>query len=81
MFLPVNRFRNKGAPNLSNNILRNRFAVPCKILETVSFASLIMKNIVAPAPQPIFTVKLICCITFGLASSACCLLKSIDIIL
>ena len=40
-----------------------------------------MKNIVAPAGQSRFTLKLICCFAFGSASSACCLLKSIAIIL
>ena len=30
-----------------------------------------MENIAAPAPQSRFPVKLICFITFGLASNAC----------
>ena len=34
-----------------------------------------------PAPQSKFPVRSICCIAFGSASSACCLLKSISIIL
>ena len=46
----------------------------------VSFASSIMKNIVASAARSRFPVKLIC-FTFGSASSACCLLKSIAIVL
>ena len=41
----------------------------------VSSGSSIMKNIVAPAAQSKFLVKLICCIAFGSVSSACCLLK------
>ena len=44
-----------------------------------SFVSSIMKNIVACCSR--FLVKLICCISFGPASSAYCLLKSISIIL
>ena len=59
----------------------NTFTVPCEKSKMVSFASSIMKNIVAPAAQSRFPVKLICCIAFGSASSACCLLKSIAIIL
>ena len=57
--------------------------VPCEISEIVSFASSIMKRIVVFAfhSQARFPIKLICCITFGSASSACCLLKSIAIIL
>ena len=47
----------------------------------VSFASSIMKKIVAPTPRSKFTVKLTSCIAFGSASSACCLLKSVAIIL
>ena len=40
-----------------------------------------MKNINAPAPQSKFPVELIYCIAFGSASSACCLVKSIAIII
>ena len=61
--------------------IHNTFTVPCEKSKMVSFASSIMKNIVAPAAQSRFPVKLICCIAFGSASSACCLLKSIAIIL
>ena len=41
------------------------------------FASPITKNIVAPFVLLRFLVKLICCTTFGLGSSFCCLLKPI----
>ena len=49
----------------------------------VFFASSVMKNIVvfAIGYRARFPIKLICCIAFGSASSACCLLKSIAIIL
>ena len=47
----------------------------------VSFGSSIPKNIVAPATRSKFPVKVICCTTFGSASSAYCLIKSIAIIL
>ena len=40
-----------------------------------------MKNIVAPAGGSRFLVNLICYIAFGSSSSACCLLKSIAMIL
>ena len=43
--------------------------------KTVSFASLIMKNIVVFPSQSRFPVKLICCIAFQSVSRACCLLK------
>ena len=45
----------------------------------VSFASLMMKNIVAPSARSRFPVKLIYCIAFVSASSLCCLIKSIVI--
>ena len=59
----------------------NTFTVPYEKSKMVSIAYPILKNIVAPSAQSKFPVKLICCIAFGLTSSACCLLKSIDIIL
>ena len=40
-----------------------------------------MKNIVAFHAQSRLLVKLICCIAFAFASSACCLLKFIDMVL
>ena len=45
----------------------------------VSFASSLMKNIVVFVSPSLskFSVKQICCITFGSASNACCLLISI----
>ena len=46
-----------------------------------SFSSSILKNIVAPPSWARFPVKLICCLAFGSASHAYCLLKSIAIIL
>ena len=52
---------------------KNKFTVPCKKAKK-SFASSIMKIIVAPSSRTRFPVKLICCIAFGLTSSACCLL-------
>ena len=50
----------------------------------VPLASTIMKNVVVvlsftPSPRFRFAVKLICCIAFGSASGAGCLLKSIAI--
>ena len=59
----------------------NTFTVPFDKSKTVSFASSIIKNIVACPPQSIFPVKLICCIAFRSTSSSCCLLVSIAIIL
>ena len=61
--------------------IRNTFTVLCEKSKTVSFVSSIMKNIVAPSAQSIFAVDLIRGITFGLASSTCCLLKSTAMIL
>ena len=55
--------------------------VPFEKPEIVSFASSIMKNVVAPSALSSFSVKLLCCIAFGSASFAYCLLKSIAIIL
>ena len=54
----------------------NIFTVPSEKPKTVSFASSIIKNIVAPSPQSKFPVKLICFIALGSASSPRCLLKS-----
>ena len=47
----------------------------------VSFASTKMKKSVVFPTRSRFSVKLICCIVFGSASSACCLMKSIAMIL
>ena len=52
---------------------------PCKTPKVVFFASSIVKKIVAHSACSRFPVKLICCITFGSVSSACCLLKFIPI--
>ena len=61
--------------------IRNTFTVPCEKSKMVSFASSIMENIVVfPSPSR-FAVKLIYYTAFGSASSVCCLLKCIAIIL
>ena len=52
--------------------IHNPFAVPSEKSKTASFASSIMENIVAPSARSRFSVKLICCIAFGSASSTCC---------
>ena len=57
------------------------FIVPNEKSKMVSFASSIVKNIVVVPSRSRFAVKLIRCIAFGSASRACCLLKSIVIIL
>ena len=59
----------------------NTLTVPCEKSKMVSFASSIMKNIFVFPSQFRFAVKWICCLAFGSAPSACCLLKSIAIIL
>ena len=61
--------------------IHNTFTVPCEKSKMVSFASSIMKQIVAPSSRYRFPVKLICYIAFGSASAACCSIKSIAIIL
>ena len=53
----------------------NTFTFPCEKSKMVSFASSKMKNIVAPAAQYRFSLKLNDCIDFGSASSVCCLLN------
>ena len=58
----------------------NTLTVPCEKSKTFC-GSLIMKNIVVFPVQARFPVKLIYCITLGLASSAYCLFKFIAIIL
>ena len=57
----------------------NTLRVTSEKLNMVSFTYSRMKSIHAPSAQSRFPVKLICCITFGSASGACCLLKSIVI--
>ena len=61
--------------------IHDTFTAPCEKSKMVSFASSIMKNIVVFVFLSLskFLVKLICCIAFGSASSACFLLKSIAI--
>ena len=65
---------------LSNNIY-NTSAVPCEKSKMVSYGSSIIKNIVVPSARSRFPVKSIYCMAFVSASSACCLLKSVAIIL
>ena len=55
--------------------------VPCKKSKIVYFTSLIMENITLLLLPSRFPVRLICCITFGSASSACYLFRSIGLIL
>ena len=55
----------------------NTLTLPFRKSKTVSFASSIIKNIVALFSR--FPVKLICCIAFRSASNFCCLLKSIEL--
>ena len=61
--------------------IHSTFTVPCEKPKMVSFASSIMKNIIAPSTRSRFPVELICCIAVGTASGARYLLKSITIIL
>ena len=64
--------------------MRNTLTVTHEKSKTVSFASSVMKSIVVLSfifrswlsLRFRFPVRLICCIAFGSASSACCLLKS-----
>ena len=65
----------------SYNDIHNTFTVPCEKSKMVSFTSSIMKNIIAPLSCSRFSVKLLYCIAFRSGSRACCLLKSIAIIL
>ena len=55
--------------------------MPCEKSKIVSFTSSIMKHIVETASQFKLSQKSTCCIAFGVVSNACCLLKSIAIIL
>ena len=59
----------------------NTFTVSCEKSKAISFASSKIKNVVVFATefQARFLVKSICCIAFGSASSAFCLLKSLAI--
>ena len=63
-----------------NIILKgNNLAVPFEESRTVSFASSIMRNIVASSSLFRFLVKLTCCIAFGSASSFCCLFNLLQL--
>ena len=64
-----------------NILVYNMFRVLCEKPRIVSFASSIMKNVILSPGQSRFAVKVICCIISGATSRACCLLKSIAIIL
>ena len=55
----------------------NALTVSFEKFKKISFASSIMKNIVAF--WSIFQAKLVCCIAFGTVSIFCCLLKSVTI--
>ena len=61
--------------------IHNTFTVPCEKSKALSFASSIMKTIVAPSARSTFPVKLISYIAFGSASSDCCLLVIIKLII
>ena len=61
--------------------IHNTLTVPYEKSKMVSFAFSTTKNIFAFPFWSRFAVKVICCIAFGSASSACCLLKFIAIIL
>ena len=63
----------------SHNDTNNTLKVPREKSETVSFTFSMMKKIFAHSARFRFPVKLICCIAFRSASSACCLHKSIAI--
>ena len=67
-------------------ILRqNEFSTLAQFLvkksKMVSLASSKMKNVKVFSARSRFLLKIVCCIAFGSASNACCLLKSITIIL
>ena len=53
--------------------------VPCEKSKMISFACSIVKSISVFPSRSIFPVTLTCCIAFGSALSACCLLKPIVI--
>ena len=70
--------------------VHNAFTVPCQKSKIVPFSSSILINIIlltltisTEAFQPLsrFPLKWIYCIAFGSASTACCLLESINVIL
>ena len=61
--------------------IHHSLTAPCKKSRKVFFASSIMKNSTLLFAPLTFPVKLVCCIASWSASSACCILKSIVIIL
>ena len=64
--------------NLFVELVYNTFAFPCENSRIVLLTSLIMNNIAVFPARSRFLVKLICCITFGSESGACCLLRRTD---
>ena len=65
---------------IQENCAYKTFTVSCENSKAVSFASSIIKNVVAFPALSKFAVKLTCWIVLGSASSDWCLLKSIAII-
>ena len=63
------------------NCIHKTFTVSCEKSKTVSFASSRMKYILVYPALSNFAVKLIYWVALGSASNACCLLKSVAIIL
>ena len=61
--------------------IHNTLTSPSEKSKMDSLASSILKNIVTAAVWSRFLVKLIFCIAFGSASSACYLLKSVSAVL
>ena len=59
----------------------NALTVPYEKSKILSVGSSVRKSISLFPPRSRFPVKLICCIAFGSASRARCLVKSITIIL
>ena len=56
---------------------QNTFKIPLQFLVKNSKQFKLMENIVVTPVLYKFLVKCICCIAFGSASTACCLVKSI----
>ena len=56
-------------------LIYKTLTIPCEKSKIVSFASSEMKNIVVFSSQSRFPGKIVYCIAFELASSACCYLN------
>ena len=69
------------APAKSFSNIHNTFTIPFERSRMVYFASSVMKNIVISPARSRFPVKLIGSIAFRSASSACCLLKPVAVII